>query len=149
MYVPTSLPFQSKAIHFPYSVNVSGVCVLFSAVKAGPPNPVLMHCACLHLWLEQISSSLYLQMVHASGIHAVSDCAIFGVGVQGAAASSVRGPHPHPHSTRLGENPAQGRDGWGQSHQPVNSQHYIYTRFTDSWGFHSLMIFMERYIRWI
>lgn len=66
-----------------------------------------MHGAWLHVRLEQISQSLYLQMVHSSGLHAMSDCAVCGAGAQGAAPPPLRGPNPNPHSTRLGKDPTK------------------------------------------
>lgn len=69
-----------------------------------------MHVAWLHLRLEQIPSTLDLQMVHSSRLHAVSDCAVCGAGAQGAAPPPVRGPNPNSHSTRLGEDAAQRGD---------------------------------------
>lgn len=70
-----------------------------------------MHGAWLHLWLEQISPSRNLQMVHSSRLHALSSGAFSGAGAKGASPPPLCGPHPHPHSTGLGEDPAEGGDG--------------------------------------
>lgn len=69
----------------------------FSTVKAGPPDSVHMHDTRLHLRLEQVSSYVYLQMVHSSRLHALSDCAVCGVGAEGAAAPPLRGPNTNTH----------------------------------------------------
>lgn len=92
-----------------FTFNMISFFFCFS-VEAGPPDPDDMHSTWLPLRLEQISSCLYLQVVHSSGLHAVSDCAFCGAGAQGAAPPPLRGPNPDPHSTGLGEEPAKGRD---------------------------------------
>lgn len=90
------------------------------SVKAGPPESAHMYRTWLLLWLGHISQDLHLQVVQPSRIHALSDCAIRGAGGQGSAPAPLCGPNPNPHSTRLGEDSAQGDDGHGKSQQPGN-----------------------------
>lgn len=70
-----------------------------------------MYCSWLRVRLEQISQALHLQVVHSSWVHALPDCAVSGSGAKTATPPSLCGPHPHPHSTRLGEEPVEGNRG--------------------------------------
>lgn len=97
-----------------YSVIIK-VCVLtclFSLpVQAGIPDIILLYLSHLPVRLEQVPSSLLLQMVHSSELHALSGGAFCGAGAQAAGPPALRGPQPHPHSTGLGEDWS---GGWQQ-----------------------------------
>lgn len=86
-------------------------CDCFSSVQAGPPDPPHMYGSRIRLRLEQVSPPLHLQVVHSPGLHALPDRALGGAGAQGAAPPPLRGPHPNPHPTGLGEDSARGRYG--------------------------------------
>lgn len=79
------------------------------SVQDGIPDAVLLHVSHIPVWLEPVPLSLHLQMVHSSRLHAQSRGAFCGAGAQAADRPALRGPHAHPHPTRLGEDRSKGR----------------------------------------
>ncbi len=79
-------------------------------VQAGIPDIVLLHISHLPVRLGQVPSLLLLQMVHSSGLHALSGGAVCGVGVQSPSPPSLCRPQPHSHQTGLGEDRSRGRE---------------------------------------
>lgn len=86
------------------------------SVQTGIPHRVLLYLSHLPVWLGQVPSALWLQMVHSSSLLTLFSGALFVDCAKAAAPAALRQPQPYAHSTGLGEERCRGRECESAAH---------------------------------